>query len=203
MAGSTARRRCAPSSAVATPPTGFSSPMSRPPSPPGTGPAPFACRAPTQHGKPMTMTTTHSRPAVVSPRVPEPTLARYPAATRAPRPHTAAELDRLIRMLRASRAETIAIGHGRYTASAGAADALAAAWTAGAGQVLAVVDWPAAAASWLRPAQRLAGSQRDAWILPIPRPDAHSSPAVSPASPAGLPTGRWASPAWPLLTSWH
>ena len=49
-------------------------------------------------------------------------------------------------MLRASRAETIAIGHGRHTASAGAADALAAAWTAGAGQVLAVVDWPAAAA---------------------------------------------------------
>ena len=63
----------------------------------------------------MTMTTTHSRPAVVSPRVPEPTLARHPAATRAPQPHTAAELDRLIRMLRASRAETIAIGHGRHT----------------------------------------------------------------------------------------
>jgi hypothetical protein len=80
---------------------------------------------------PMTMTTTHSRPAVVSPRVLEATLARYPASTRAPQPHTAAELDRLIRMLRASRAETIAIGHGRHTASAGAADALAAAWTAG------------------------------------------------------------------------
>ena len=95
----------------------------------------------------MTMTTTHSRPAVVSPRVPESTLARYPAATRAPQPHTAAELDRLIRMLRASRAETIAIGHGRYTASAGAADAL--------------------------------------------------------ASPAGLPPGRSASPAWPLLICWH
>lgn len=31
--------------------------------------------------------------------------------------------------------------------------------------MLAVVDWPAAAASWLRPAQRLAGSQPDAWIL--------------------------------------
>jgi hypothetical protein len=73
---------------------------------------------------PMTMTTIHSRPAVVSPRVPEPTLARYPAATRAPQPHTAAELDRLIRMLGASRAETIAIGHGRHTASAGAADAI-------------------------------------------------------------------------------
>ena len=85
----------------------------------------------------MTMTTTRSWPAGVSPRVPEATLARYPAATRAPQPHTAAELDRLIQMLCASRAETIAIGHGRHTASAGAADALAAAWTAGAGQVLA------------------------------------------------------------------
>ena len=86
----------------------------------------------------MTMTTTHAWPAAVSPRVPEPTLARYPAASQPPQPHTA---------------------------SAGAADALAAAWTADAGQVLAVVDWPAAAASWLRPAQRLAGSQPDAWIL--------------------------------------
>jgi hypothetical protein len=114
---------------------------------------------------PMTMTTIHARPTAVSPRVPEPMLARYPAASQPPQPHTAAELDRLIKMLRASRAETIAVGHGRHTASAGAADALAAAWTAGAGQVLAVVDWPAAAASWLRPAQRLAGSQPDAWIL--------------------------------------
>ena len=113
----------------------------------------------------MTMTTTHTWLAAVSPRVPGPTLARYPAASQPPQPHTAAELDRLVQMLRASRADTIAIGHGRHTVSAGAADALAAAWTAGAGQVLAVVDWPAAAASWLRPAQRLAGSQPDAWIL--------------------------------------
>src|ERR1700686_4866698 len=102
------------------------------------------------------------------PRVPEPTLARYPAAGQPPQPHTAAELDRLIQMLPAPRAETIAIGHGRHTASAGAADALAVAWTAGAGQVLAVVDWPAAAASWLRPAQRLADNQPDAWILADP-----------------------------------
>jgi hypothetical protein len=134
---------------------------------------------------PMTMTTTHSRPAVVSPRVPESTLARYPAATRAPQPHTAAELDRLIRMLRASRAETIAIGHGRHTASAGAADALAAAWTAGAGQVLAVVDWPAVAASWLRPAQRLADSQPDAWIL-----------ADTPAGCAQLASRLTGQPGW-------
>jgi hypothetical protein len=91
---------------------------------------------------PMTMTTTHAWPTAVSPRVPGPTLARYPAASQPPQPHTAAELDRLVQMLRASRAETIAIGHGRHTASASAADAVAAAWTVGTGQVLAVVDWP-------------------------------------------------------------
>ena len=118
----------------------------------------------------MTMTTTHAWPAAVSPRVPEPTLARYPAASQPPQPHTAAELDRLIQMLRASRAETIAIGHGRHTASAGAADALAAAWTADAGPVLAVVDWPAAAASWLRP-RATAGRQ------PARRMDLADTPA--------------------------
>jgi uncharacterized protein YlxW (UPF0749 family) len=91
---------------------------------------------------PMTMTTTHAWPTAVSPRVPGPTLARYPAASQPPQPHTAAELDRLVQMLRASGAETIAIGHGRHTASASAADAVAAAWTVGTGQVLAVVDWP-------------------------------------------------------------
>src|SRR6266849_4079023 len=88
-------------------------------------------------------------------------------------------------MLRASRAETIAIGHGRHTASAGAADALAAAWTAGAGQVLAVVDWAAAAASWLRPAQRLAGSQPDAWIM-----------ADTPAGCAQLASRLTGQPGW-------
>jgi len=88
-------------------------------------------------------------------------------------------------MLRASRAETIAIGHGRHTASAGAADALAAAWAVGAGQVVAVVDWPAAAASWLRPAQRLAGSQPDAWIL-----------ADTPAGCAQLASRLTGQPGW-------
>ena len=125
------------------------------------------------------------------------------AATRAPRPHTAAELDRLIRMLRASRAETIAIGHGRHTASAGAADALAAAWTAGAARC-----WPSSTGPpqphpgcGPRNGWPTASPTHGSWL--IPRPDAHNSPAVSPASPAGLPAGRSASPAWPLLISWH
>ena len=41
---------------------------------------------------PVTMTTTHAWPAASSPRVPEAALARYPAASQPPRPHTAAEL---------------------------------------------------------------------------------------------------------------
>jgi len=165
MAGSTARRRCAPSSAVATPPTGFSSPMSRPPSPPGTGPAPFACRAPMQHGKPddhdddpfpagrgvTAGTRANARPLPsCHPGAAAPyrrgTGPAHPDASRLQgrddrhRPRPPYRLGRCRR--RAGRR----LDRRR-------------------GQVLAVVDWPAAAASWLRPAQRLAGSQPDAWIL--------------------------------------
>jgi hypothetical protein len=101
----------------------------------------------------------------VSPRVLDQRLTRYPAASQPPRPHTAAELGRLMGLLRAAGAGAIAIGHGRHPASAEAAVALAAAWTAGPGEVVAVVDWPAVAASWLRPARRLNASQPDAWVL--------------------------------------
>jgi Periplasmic binding protein len=104
------------------------------------------------------------RPAA-SPRVPDQALARYPAASQPPRPHTAAELARLMGLLREAGAAAIAIGHGRHPASAAAAVTLAAAWTACQGEVVAVVDWPAAAASWLRPAQRLTAAQPDAWVL--------------------------------------
>jgi hypothetical protein len=100
-----------------------------------------------------------------SPRVPDQALTCYPAASQPPRPHTAAELARLLRLLREAGASAISIGHGRHPASAEAAVALAAAWTAGLGEVVAVVDWPAVAASWLRPAQRLTAAQPDAWVL--------------------------------------
>jgi Periplasmic binding protein len=100
---------------------------------------------------------------VASPRIPDATLARYPGASGPPRPHTAAELARLLSMLHADGAATIAIGHGRHPASVAAAHALAAAWAAG--PVLAVVSWPATAASWLRPARRLAAARPDAWII--------------------------------------
>jgi hypothetical protein len=98
-------------------------------------------------------------------RIPAGTLACYPQARVPPRAHTAAELARLLQLLRAARAATIAIGHGRHRASAAAAQALAQAWAQGGGTVLDVVSYPADAASWLRPARRLASSQPDAWAI--------------------------------------
>jgi hypothetical protein len=132
-----------------------------------------------------------------SPRIPASWLARCPRASQPPAGHTAAELAALLLLLRAARATSIAIGHGRHPASAAAARALADAWTGatqtvpdaarngatqtvpdaarngatvpGAGRtggtVLDVVGYPADAASWLRPARRLARAQPDAWVI--------------------------------------
>lgn len=85
-----------------------------------------------------------------------------PDQVRPPAPHTTAELDRLLEMLREADVDTIAVGHGRDPASVAAAAALVAAW---AGTVLTVVDWPAVAASWLRPARRLVAGGPDAWVI--------------------------------------
>jgi Periplasmic binding protein len=101
----------------------------------------------------------------VSPRIPAGRLARYPRASRLPAGHTAAELDRLLQLLRAAGAATVAIGHGRHPASVAAARALAAGWTQTGGTVLDVIGYPADAASWLRPARRLAGGQPGAWVI--------------------------------------
>ncbi|HEY3954931.1 MAG TPA: hypothetical protein VGM53_16280 [Streptosporangiaceae bacterium] len=102
---------------------------------------------------------------MASPRIPDAALARCPGAGRPPRPHTAAELARLLRMLHTAGAASIAIGHGRHPASAAAARVLAAAWAGGPGTVLATASWPATAASWLRPARRLAAGRPDAWVI--------------------------------------
>jgi hypothetical protein len=100
-----------------------------------------------------------------SPRISDHLLVHYPSALTPPRPHTGAELAALLRMLRQAGAGAIAIGHGRAPASVAAAPALQAAWTAAGGTVLGVVDWPAAAASWLRPARRLTAVHPDAWVI--------------------------------------
>ncbi|GAA1914312.1 hypothetical protein GCM10009837_43790 [Streptomyces durmitorensis] len=85
----------------------------------------------------------------------------------APAPHTAAELTALIGLLTLPKARigTVAIGHSRDAASRDAAEAFAAAWTARGGTVLTTVSWPETAASWLRPAHRLAAQIPDAWVM--------------------------------------
>ena len=137
--------------------------------------------------------------AGASPRIPASWLACRPRAGQPPAAHTAAELAALLQLLRAARATTIAIGHGRHPASAAAARALADAWTGSTGtepdagrtgatgtepdagrtgatraepdagrtggMVLDVVSYPPDAASWLRPARRLARAQPDAWVI--------------------------------------
>ncbi|MFG2141198.1 hypothetical protein [Streptomyces sp. NPDC048650] len=84
-----------------------------------------------------------------------------------PAPHTEAELTAVIGQLTRPKAriETVTIGHSRDTASRAAAEACVAAWQARGGAVLAVVDWPESAASWLRPAKRLTAPQPDAWVI--------------------------------------
>ncbi|MFJ9680786.1 hypothetical protein ACIRP2_22440 [Streptomyces sp. NPDC101194] len=85
----------------------------------------------------------------------------------APGAHTEAELAALIGLLSASRPDirSVAVGHGRDTNSRTAAEAFVRAWQSLHKDVLAVVDWPEDAASWLRPARRLTAQTPDAWVL--------------------------------------
>lgn len=103
--------------------------------------------------------------ADASPLIPGRTLARYPRACQPPGAHTAAELAQLMRLLQAAGAGSIAIGHGRHPGSVAAAQALATVWVQAGGTVLGTVSYPADAASWLRPARRLASLGPDAWVI--------------------------------------
>ncbi|MFF5212691.1 hypothetical protein [Streptosporangium sp. NPDC000396] len=80
---------------------------------------------------------------------------------------TPAELAALTDLLAEARPriETITIGHGRDTVFRDAAWAFARSWESAGGNVLAVVDWPEEAASWLRPARRFAAGDPDAWVV--------------------------------------
>lgn len=99
-----------------------------------------------------------------SARISDTVIARYPAATAPPTPHTNAELERLVHMLHAATAHRIAIGHGRHDASIAAAAALCTAWTE-TGRSATTVSWPADAASWSRPARHLTVEHPDAWVI--------------------------------------
>lgn len=98
-----------------------------------------------------------------SPRIPDSVLTRQDDGP--PTPHTPAELAKLLELLRAAGAINISIGHGRHPASIAAAQALTQEWEPSGGTVLTVADWPADAASWLRPAQRLTRHGPDAWVI--------------------------------------
>ncbi|MFC8717834.1 hypothetical protein [Kitasatospora sp. NPDC057198] len=88
-----------------------------------------------------------------------------------PNVHTEAELACLITMLTEARSpdrppiRSVAVGHGRDDASRAAARAFVEAWQPAHGAVLAVVDWPEDAASWLRQARRLTAGAPDAWVV--------------------------------------
>ncbi|MEU8629500.1 hypothetical protein [Streptomyces sp. NPDC048669] len=112
------------------------------------------------------MTGRRMRDLSRSPLLPAASAARY-AGMPPPAPHTEAELRSLLALLTASAAgvPTVAVGHSRDTASRTAAAAFTAAWQAGGGTVVAVVDWPERAASWLRPAVRLTAQSPDAWVI--------------------------------------
>jgi hypothetical protein len=75
---------------------------------------------------------------------------------------TVPELARALELLDRMDATLVAVGHGRDATSVAAAKAFVAAWD---GQLAVVVDWPATAASWLRPARRLVAAEPDAWVI--------------------------------------
>ncbi|WP_274536959.1 hypothetical protein [Kitasatospora sp. CB01950] len=104
---------------------------------------------------------------VRSPLIPTPEAAAH-GPLPAPAPHTAAELAALLRLLTEHRRpplHSVTIGHSRDDASRAAATAFADAWRAAGRTVLAVVDWPEQAASWLRPAHRLTDPGPDALVI--------------------------------------
>ncbi|MFE4971338.1 hypothetical protein ACFRAR_04380 [Kitasatospora sp. NPDC056651] len=103
-------------------------------------------------------------PSPLLPAIDATAYGRLPA----PASHTAAELDTLLGLLTAQRRpalDSVTIGHSRDDASRAAATAFADAWLATGHTVLAVVDWPEQAASWLRPAHRLTDPGPDAFVI--------------------------------------
>ncbi|MEV0389599.1 hypothetical protein [Nonomuraea sp. NPDC050643] len=68
------------------------------------------------------------------------------------------ELARVVELVQGAR--TVVVGHGRDAGTT--VEAFLEAWE---GTVLAVVDWPETAASWLRQARRFVAGEPDAWVV--------------------------------------
>ncbi|GAA1839826.1 hypothetical protein GCM10009836_18780 [Pseudonocardia ailaonensis] len=74
------------------------------------------------------------------------------------------ELDAVLRLLGRLEGGVVNVGHGRDRTSVRRARAFVDAWAARGGLIGAVVSWPPSAASWLRPAERLAAGA-DLWVV--------------------------------------
>lgn len=96
-----------------------------------------------------------------------------------------AELDTVVRMVVARGPGLVSVGHGADSRSALCATAFAEAWRDRGGTIGAIVSWPASAASWLRPATRLAAGSPDVWVV-ADRPGGWAG--LAPRLVAG---GRW------------
>ncbi|MGY5137443.1 hypothetical protein ACWGJW_34530 [Streptomyces nigrescens] len=104
---------------------------------------------------------------MTSPLIPRAEVAAY-GPFPSPAPHSDAELATLLGLLTAPgvRITTVVVGHSRDTASRSSAEAFVEAWREiGRQPVLAMVDWPESAASWLRAADRFTAEEPDAWVV--------------------------------------
>lgn len=103
----------------------------------------------------------------------------------------AADLATVLTLVEGLRPGVVNVGHGHDPASRARARAFCAAWARRGEQVGAVVSWPAAAASWLRPATRLADDVGEVWsyrhglLVLGPPPAAPTVPAGATAETAG------------------
>ncbi|HEY2205972.1 MAG TPA: hypothetical protein VGH99_15980 [Pseudonocardia sp.] len=81
-----------------------------------------------------------------------------------PAPADPAELATVLRLVRELAPGVVNLGHGRAPGSVARARAFERAWRERGGHLGIVVSWPATAASWLRPATRLARGA-DTWVV--------------------------------------
>ena len=75
------------------------------------------------------------------------------------------ELATVMRLANALLAKLVNVGHGRGIYSVRCANVFVEGWEAAGGEVGTVTSWPAVAASWQRPACRLAAGTPDVWIV--------------------------------------
>ncbi|MFB6876017.1 hypothetical protein [Streptomyces sp. NPDC056323] len=81
---------------------------------------------------------------------------------------TVAETEALVRLARARRARTLAIGSGRTPHALATATLIESAWERAGGTTFTTVTWPETGASWLRHATRFADAAPGLWVMTGP-----------------------------------